>query len=188
MCGRFYVDEATEKSIRDLTGDQEIVVKKGDIHPSEQSIILDFKKDALIAKNLFWGFAGYQKNQLLINARAETITKRPAFKESVLKRRCVIPAKGFYEWNPDKEKFQFEDEKGTLYLAGCYDDLGKFVIITTAANASVLPVHPRMPLLISKEEIPEWITDEDFMAFALQRVPEELKRLGSYQQMSLFDP
>ena len=59
---------------------------------------------------------------LLINARAETAVERRTFRESVLHRRCVIPAKGFWEWNKSKEKFSFERwDSSVMFMAGCCD-------------------------------------------------------------------
>ena len=52
-----------------------------------------------------WGFPRFDGRGLLINARAETAAERRTFRECVLHRRCVIPAKGFWEWNKFKEKF-----------------------------------------------------------------------------------
>ena len=55
-----------------------------------------------------WRFPGFTGKELLINARAESVLEKRTFQESVRHRRCVVPAKGFYEWNAKKEKYQFE--------------------------------------------------------------------------------
>ena len=60
------------------------------------------------AEQMLWGFPRFDGKGLLINARAENALERKTFRESVRHRRCVIPAKGFYEWNRDKEKFSYE--------------------------------------------------------------------------------
>ncbi len=187
MCGRYYVDQETEQAVWELTGDRNQSVRTGEIHPSEQATVLNLREQRLTAETMCWGFAGFKDNQLLINARAERVTSRPAFRESILFRRCVIPAKGFYEWTPAGELCQFEEEKGQLYLAGCYDKDQNFVILTTAANASVKPVHDRMPLLVSEEEIASWIADRDCMEKILQREPQRLNRISRYQQLDFFD-
>ncbi len=187
MCGRYYVDEGTEIKVQSLVQNKEKTMQKGDIHPSETATILSGEGHNLIAKDMVWGFPGYQGNSLLINARAESITERRTFRESVLSRRCVIPAKGFYEWSPKKEKYQFEQPGQVLFLAGCYDKQHRFVIITTAANASVLPVHERMPLLLSEEELIKWLHDVKTMEAILRKIPQSLQSWTQYQQMTLFE-
>ncbi len=184
MCSRFYTDESTEEKVRQLTGEAGCCIRGGDIHPSEFATLLTGEGESLNAKDMAWGFSGFDGRGLLINARAETITERRTFRESVLSRRCVIPAKGFYEWNPEKEKYQFEDLDRTLFMAGCYNEDHHFVIITTAANASVLPVHERMPLLLSEDDIKRWIAKEDYMTALLLQTPQVLHGWTQYQQMS----
>ena len=107
----------------------------------------------MAARQMQWGFPGFQGKGLLINARAEAILDKKTFRESVLHRRCVIPARHFYEWSKNKEKYTFQSPKqdDTLFMAGCYqiyNGQNRFVILTTQANASVAPVHERMPLLL----------------------------------------
>ncbi len=187
MCGRYYVEEPTEEEVQSLIKNKEKTMQKGDIHPSETATILSSEGQDLIAEDMVWGFPGVQGNGLLINARAESITERRTFRDSVLSRRCVIPAKGFYEWSPRKEKYQFEQPGKSLFLAGCYDREHRFVIITTAANESVLPVHDRMPLLLTGEELVKWITDAEAMTAILHQIPQTLNSWTQYQQMSLFE-
>ena len=79
-----------------------------DIYPSmEAPVILKNEGEGLKAASMAWGFPGREKKQLLINARAETALERPSFSRAVSHRRCVIPARWFYEWNPEKEKADF---------------------------------------------------------------------------------
>ncbi len=187
MCSTYYADESTEEKIRQLTNSPGLSMRRGDIRPSESTTLLTRKGDGLTAEDMKWGFLRSDGRGLLINARAETITERRTFRESVLSRRCVIPAKGFYEWSPRKEKYHFEETGKTLFMAGCYDSDHRFVIITTAANESVQPVHDRMPLLLLEEEIIQWITQAEYMTAILQKTPQMLKRWTTYQQMNLFD-
>ncbi len=187
MCGRYYADFDTEEKVRELTNDTKKPLRTGDIHPSETATILSSAGSNLIAEDMIWGFPGFKDSGLLINARAETITERPAFKDSVLSRRCIIPAKGFYEWSLRKEKYQFEDPGMTLFMAGCFDPQHRFVIITTAANASVLPVHERMPLLLTEEELAPWLGETDSMAAILNKTPKPLKGWTEFRQITLFD-
>ncbi|MCD8076286.1 MAG: SOS response-associated peptidase [Lachnospiraceae bacterium] len=139
---------------------------------------------------LKWGFPQYSGKGLFINARAETALQKKTFSESVLHRRCVIPARHFYEWDASKNKVTFLRENGsTLYMAGLYnliEDEIRFVILTTQANPSVSPVHDRMPLILEKENVEDWICDGERTQAFLQKIPVSLQRTQEYEQQSLF--
>ena len=112
------------------------------------------------------------------------------FRDSVLSRRCVIPASHFYEWNSAKEKFTFYKENTPmLYLAGFYrqyEDGGHFVILTTAANESMRGVHERMPLVVEKEGLEDWLGNGDNPWKELKATPGPLKCKAEYEQQSLW--
>jgi putative SOS response-associated peptidase YedK len=106
----------------------------------------------------------------MINARAETLAERPAYRDAFLKRRCVLPADGFYEWHGDKGQRRpiwfHRPDRPLLLMAGLYEgwqdpDSGEcrttFTIITTAASPPVAAIHPRMPALLNRESIDEWL-------------------------------
>ena len=80
---------------------------------------------------------------------------KPAFQNGILYHRILVPASGFYEWNHLKEKNSFtRSDAATLYIAGfCdwFENERRFVILTTAANDSMVKVHDRMPLILEKE-------------------------------------
>ena len=99
-----------------------------------------------------------------INARAETAREKITFADSIARRRCVIPASGFYEWDPHKAKFRFTSEDGgLLLLAGFYREeqgVPRYTILTTEANGSMIKVHDRMPVMIGRDEIRPWIEDD----------------------------
>ena len=117
--------------------------------------------DPISAEILKWGFPGFDKGKLLINARAESVKTKSTFADSFASRRCVLPAAGFYEWDRKKEKVTFRlGDKPILYLAGIYRPYGaekRFVVLTREANDSMRPVHDRMPLILSKEEVRPWV-------------------------------
>ena len=142
------------------------------------------------AEQMIWGFPRFDSRGILINARAETAMERHTFKESVLHRRCVIPAKGFWEWNRSKEKFSFERlDSQVLFMAGCYDCIdgqNRFVILTTEANSSVKPVHDRMPLILERNELESWVTDDNAVEYFLHKTPTLLERDAEYEQICLF--
>ncbi len=187
MCGRYYVDDSTERKVQELTHNSNVKLKIGDVHPSETATILDLNGKELAAQDMEWGFPGYRGGGRLINARSETILDKDAFKDSVVSRRCVIPARKFYEWTPQKEQYQFEEPGQTLFMAGCYNIENRFVIITTEANKSVRPVHERMPLLITEDEIERWLGDDQYMPVILRQTPALLEREAVSGQMSMFD-
>ena len=193
MCGRYYVDDETareiEKLVRDL--DRKLQIERtGDVFPSQNAMILKGEENHLAAEQMKWGFPGFEKGKLLINARAETALERPTFRESVQDRRCIIPARGFYEWNKSKEKFTFErKETPVLFMAGCYnryEGQERFVILTTDANSSVAPVHNRMPLILEQEELKDWVLDDGAIEYLLHKTPVLLKPHAEYEQMRLF--
>ena len=144
MCGRYYVDDETSREIEKIVRklDQRLKIEHGqDIHPSESAVVLTKGCREVAARQMQWGFPGFQGKGLLINARAEAILDKKTFRESVLHRRCVIPARHFYEWCKNKEKYTFQSPKqdATLFMAGCYqiyNGQNRFVILTTQANAS----------------------------------------------------
>ena len=193
MCGRFYIDDHTIKEIANVapeTNDAFWKGKCGDIYPSQSSLVITGRTVHLSAEEMKWGFPQYQKKGLVINARAETVLERNMFRESVRRRRCIIPAGQYYEWDAQKNKVTFSgQDQPVLYLAGFFDrfqDGDHFVILTTEANASVSPVHDRMPLILEKEELESWIYDEAFLEFALLKVPAKLQKSQEYEQQTLF--
>ena len=114
-----------------------------------------------------------------INARSETVLAKPAFREAFQKRRCLIPAAGFYEWQAQgrtKQPFFFSDPQGqVLALAGLWETwrapdgglLRTCCILTTAANARVAPVHERMPLILAPRSWATWLAGPVAAAQAL---------------------
>ena len=137
-----------------------------------------------------WGFPQHQGNGLLINARSESVLEKRMFRDSVLHRRCIIPAGHFYEWTPSKEKVTFFREGDPVVLmAGFYNQFQEedhFVILTVPANASVAKVHDRMPLILERSEIEDWVYDNGFLDFALHKKQPLLQKYQPYVQQSLF--
>ena len=160
------------------------------VFPSQKATVIMGRERHLEAERMLWGFPRFDGRGLLINARAETAAERRTFRESILHRRCVLPAKGFWEWNKSKEKFSFErPDAQVMFMAGCYDCFDgqeRFVILTTEANPSVKPVHDRMPLILERNELEGWVTDDGAAEHFLHKTPVLLEREAEYEQMSLF--
>ncbi|MGX7301054.1 SOS response-associated peptidase [Enterococcus gilvus] len=176
MCGRYLFDPMTGeldeywKIIRNVAekqkqyGDKEIAT--GDVFPSNNVVTLGANQKRRIVPGITkWGFEGFKKGQLLINARAETVEEKKTFRNSFQNHRCIFPMTGFYEWNTNKEKFLFIGESETLYVAGFYrlhEGIAESIIMTTEPDDVVSKIHDRMPLIIDKKDMEKWILDLDF--------------------------
>ena len=194
MCCRFYTDDETKKDILGMVRkyDRKIDwLREGDVAPSDPATVITGEEPGLYARDMRWGFPSVKAGELLINARVETVRKKKSFSGSVDQGRCVIPAKGFYEWDRDRHKATLTDPEGKmLYLAGLYkefEDGARFTVLTTKANSSMQPIHDRMPLLLEKEEVTGWLENGDRTDAYLAAVPGELSAYREYEQLSLFD-
>ena len=185
MCGRYYIDDKAVKAIRAAYPKADSPAS-GDICPGNTALVLTAES----LREMKWGFLRPDRKGLWINARAETILERPAFRESALSRRCVVLAGGFYEWDKDRQKAVFtRPGEPVIFMAGCcrrFEDGDHFVILTTKANASVEPVHDRMPLILEQEELEEWVLDDKATDYLLHKTPVLVKAHAEYKQMSLF--
>jgi putative SOS response-associated peptidase YedK len=109
----------------------------------------------------------------MINARAESLTEKPAFREAFARRRCIVTADGFYEWRAEgkaKQAFAVAMADGTpMPLAGLWEGwrapdgtiLRTCTIVTTEANARLAPIHHRMPVILPREAWPLWLGEEE---------------------------
>lgn len=200
MCGRYYIDDDTAREIEKLVRqvDEKMrqapvagsLVQAKDIHPSEVAPVITAEGQHLCCRCQKWGFPGFHGKQLIFNARSESVLEKKMFWESVGKRRIVVPAAWFYEWNRNKEKNIFY-RKGqpVLYMAGLYNryqDEDRFVILTTEANDSMRPVHDRMPLVLERDEIQRWLNEDQLVETFLQKSPPLLDRRADFEQISLF--
>jgi putative SOS response-associated peptidase YedK len=185
MCGRYnFTVEQNDEIIEILeklnAKLHNAAVKTGDVYPTNQAPILTLDEEEISPAISAWGFPKFDEKGVIINARSETAFEKKTFRDSLLNRRCIIPSTGFYEWDSEKRKFLFRME-GTkvLYMAGLYNyyrDEMRFVILTTASNASMQEIHDRMPLVIPKQEIATWIGDNGATGDFLKRVPPMLVR------------
>ena len=211
MCGRYFwtdeAEDAFEEDFPDLAG--EICrMRAGDYTPGMRALALigggvgaaggpavqskgagiEYPVTGLRTEPLLWGFPGFDKGKLLINARAESVKDRPTFADSFAGRRCVLPAAGFYEWDRKKEKVIFTvPESKILYLAGIYRPYGeenRFVILTREANASMAPVHDRMPLILSRGEVGPWVRGVNEADDILAKKLPLLRAERPYEQMT----
>jgi putative SOS response-associated peptidase YedK len=130
-----------------------------------------------------------------INAKAETITTTPAFREAIKYRRCLVPADAFYEWQKldakTKQPFAIALKSGEPYaLAGLWEkwkdrkagaELLTFTVITTDPNEVVQPLHDRMPVIIPEKDYDRWLQPGD-----PERPPIDLLRPFDSDKMSAW--
>lgn len=109
--------------------------------------------------------------QGMINARAETLREKPSFKRLIQRKRCLVPADGFYEWRlspktKTKTPMRIVLKSRTVFsFAGLWDnwkgpdgkEISSFTIITTQANSALQSIHHRMPVILSKEDESLWL-------------------------------
>jgi len=136
-----------------------------------------------------WGLpARGPSKPLVINARAESLARRPTFQESFANRRCLVLADGFFEWKNGPEGRQplwfHPVDGGLLLLAGLFDPgpapgpadsepvPASFVVLTTAPNSLMASVHDRMPALLSASEAASWLAKPD--STVLHPAPDDL--------------
>lgn len=123
---------------------------------------------------------------LLINARADTLAQKPAFREAARARRCLIPASGFYEWTQDAQGarlpwYLFPPGQGVLAFGGVWQmwdgpdgtRLATCAIVTCEASADIAAIHHRMPLILAPGDWPLWLGEAGHGAARLMRPAPE---------------
>jgi len=138
-----------------------VVVQNGDrkLLSMRWGLVPHWAKDSSIGNNL-------------INARSETVAEKPSFRDSFRKRRCLVPASGFFEWkklsdNSAKQPTFIRVTNQELFsMAGLWslwknpdsgDELLSYTILTTAANDFMKPIHHRMPVILRREDENMWL-------------------------------
>lgn len=188
MCGRFDLDLSNkdiDRLVSQLPKDG-LPLKRGEIFPGNNALTLVLREGKPAPEAMAWGFPRWDGKGLIFNARAESALLKPMFKNSLLNFPAVIPASGFYEWRaeakaPRKTKFRFTNpDNELLYLAGFWNTFPgeeiphHFNIITACANPSMEAYHSRMPLILRKHEIEDWLNG-NAREEILGRQPEAVK-------------
>jgi putative SOS response-associated peptidase YedK len=120
------------------------------VGPGQDHWVVRARGDRPILARAHWGLPG-RSGQLLVNARAETVSERPTFRAGFEDGRCLVVADGFFEWDRSGSRPQpwwFRDPAGRGLLFAAVQSEGRFVVITTPANPDVEVFHSRMPALI----------------------------------------
>lgn len=177
MCGRF-VTNIPADVLEEVFSLQELprLEPRFNVAPSQLSAVVRNQGDHNRLDLLKWGLVpGWSKepsigNQM-INARCETVTEKPAFRQAIKYRRCIIPASGFYEWELAGEHRKQPwlirmANHSPLWLAGLWESwkmpdnnqLETFCILTTSANKLVRPLHERMPVILTPDTFTLWLS------------------------------
>jgi len=193
MCGRFVIttphDEMAQlfaaRPANNLPD-----VPNTNVCPTTQIHVVSLAGEQRRLGAMRWGFVpGWYKARnggpLLINARAETIAQKPAFREACRARRCLIPAAGFYEWSTDAQGrkqpwyIRMVDE-APMALAGIWQNWGAdgarqptCAIVTTAANRAMSALHHRMPVIVPAGDWALWLGEAGKGAARLMRAAPE---------------
>jgi putative SOS response-associated peptidase YedK len=178
MCGRFTI---TRRDGNALAGELGVAAEalatykpRYNLAPMQLHFVVRLEYETRKAEIARWGLVNrWAKDSSqaarCINARAETIESRPAFRDAFRKRRCVVPADGFFEWTGAKDArrpiWLHRADRGLLLFAGLYEAWQKkpgqwettFTIITTTANATMAPYHDRMPVIIPDTRADDWM-------------------------------
>jgi putative SOS response-associated peptidase YedK len=185
MCGRYIApeDRAAAEILAAMLGGG-LQTYKGNTNgretlPSMKAPVYVIKDGMPVVVSLTWGFRPSEKLNLIFNVRTETALIKPLFRDSLLKRRCIVPAFGFFEWSRIRQRMLFTAvDCSVLLLAGIYQkypDCIRFSLLTTEPNKSVASVHNRMPLVIAPEKVDDWFGGGQACMDILRGVPPELE-------------
>jgi len=194
MCGRFAItlpDDAMARLFAAAPANDLPEVPNYNVCPTKRVHSVIAQEDARRLVAMRWGFVPHwaktlDDGPLLINARAETVAEKPAFRTAARERRCLIPASGFYEWTKDADGRRLPwyitaRDGAPLAFAGIWllweGDDGRPVttcaIITTDANPDLAHIHHRMPVVVASEDRALWLGEAGKGAARLMRPAPE---------------
>jgi putative SOS response-associated peptidase YedK len=202
MCGR-YLLKAPADALRRAFGfvEQPNLMPRYNIAPTQDVAVIRERREPKGERTLQllrWGLIPSWAEDMkggakLINARAEGISERPSFREAFQKRRCLVPADGFYEWRTEgklKQPYLIQRrDRAPFAFAGLWERwvpktqppepayIDSFTIVTTEANALLRPLHARMPVILAPEDYARWFdrgASEAELKALLKPAPEDL--------------
>lgn len=179
MCGRYALN-ATSQQLMDhfqLVKSIDFPARFNIAPTSMVPVIRQSPEGERVAGLLKWGLVpNWSQDSTmgakLNNARAETVAEKPSFRDAFMRRRCLVPATGFYEWKTDgkaKQPYFIHYKSGELMaMAGLWESwrapsgeiLRTFCVITTRPNSVMEPIHDRMPVLIHPGNFAAWLDPE----------------------------
>ncbi|MCW8193805.1 SOS response-associated peptidase [Proteobacteria bacterium 005FR1] len=170
MCGRYLLRNAPKEETHPLWSEFwrniSVFSPRFNICPSEESPVIRRVAGELVCEPLKWGFKpSWSKYHPVINARAENVFSSKMYRKSLLQRRCLVLADGFYEpKGPQGAKnrpwylFEYEDGRSFCF-AGLWINEG-FTLITCEANSLIAAIHDRMPLIIDPRDQERWLAGD----------------------------
>src|ERR1700676_2996157 len=179
MCGRFVIT-SPPAALRQIFGyiEQPNFPPRHNIAPTQPIPVVIVENGVRHFRLMRWGLLPAWvkdpgKFTLLINARAETVLDKPAFKNAMKRRRCLIPADGYYEWQASERRkrayFIYRRDGAPIGLAGLADtwigpngeELDTVAIVTAPASADLKVLHHRVPVTIAPEDFERWLDCRD---------------------------
>ncbi len=179
MCGRYTItveEEIFFARFKILQNGGQFTPRYNVAPTQNNPVVLVNEKNQRIMARMKWGLIPFWAKDesigyKMINARLETLTQKPSFKTAFVKRRCLVPADGYYEWNKTgsskkKQPFRVVLKSRELFaFAGLWDEwkneegekIQSYTIITTEADSLVAKIHPRMPVILRPENEDKWI-------------------------------
>lgn len=194
MCGRFVITSAPA-AIRQAFayGDQPNFPARYNIAPTQPVPVVIVDGGARRFRLMRWGFLpAWVKDpksfSLVINARAETVLEKPAFRNAIRRRRCLVPSDGYYEWKVTGSRkqpyFIHPRNDAPIGFAGVWEtwigpngeELDTLAIVTTAAKGSMTELHDRVPVTVAPQDYARWLDADETdveSVIALLRPPPE---------------
>jgi putative SOS response-associated peptidase YedK len=194
MCGR-YVSVSSPTLLGSYFGAEEVravdVDANYNVTPRAEVPIVAVSGDVRVVDRVRWGLVPWFAKDVaigdkLINARSETVTTKPAYRRAFERRRCIIPADGFYEWKKigarqRQPHFIHAQDGEPLAFAGLWENwfdpavddaprLRSCTIVTTIANDDLEPLHSRMPVVLPASVWSSWLDPANHDTDALQRL------------------
>ena len=173
MCGRLNViDDVLTQFVSSVLGIKLNTTTNPDLRPSQQVATI-IHPGSFTQVDANWGIQPDWSKQLLINAKSETVWQKPTFSEAFAHSRCLVPCNGWYEWQKQgnkKQKFSFKQANDEpVFMAGILYDIHapKLVTLTTEPNNVCAQVHHRMPVLIDKDNVDLWFSNDNTNIFKL---------------------
>lgn len=178
MCGRFVQSlppqAYAEALALEITTPPEVAAAPCyNVAPTLRVLALREAPEGFAWSRLRWGLVphwsdGPDRRFNMINARAETLQQRAAFREPFRDRRCIVPADGFFEWRVEcrgRQPYLVRRRDGVpLFLAGLWEHwhrgeqvIDSCTVVVTDANAVIAPIHDRMPVILSHEQARRWL-------------------------------
>ena len=177
MCGRF-TQERPASDLAEIFGAEPLVDDPGahyNVAPTDEALVVVQREERRAVTAYRWGLIPHWATEpkvgsRMINARAETITASPAFRDAFARKRCIVPVESFYEWKRDgtiRQPYRIVRRDGTpLALAGLWsgwrdpatDTVRRtFSIVTTTPSEAVAALHDRMPVVLERETWDRWL-------------------------------